>query len=84
MPFVLGHPPPRGSNLWLWEEEPPRPAAELFADVDVVLVPKYSTLARSTVFALNVYGDYLATAFPVRHDTRSWSILRRASPSQRE
>ena len=84
MPFVLGHPPPRGSNLWLWDQEPPRPAAELFADVDVVLVPSHSTLARSTVFALDVYGDYLSKTFPERQDTSSWTILRRAPQSRRQ
>ncbi len=81
MPFVLGYPPPRGGVLWLLPEERPRRAEEVFDDVDVVLVPKYSTLARSTVFALDTYGDYLSRSFPLRHDTASWMVLRRTRPS---
>jgi hypothetical protein len=78
LPFVLGYPPPRGVPLWLWHENLPPSAAELFADVDVVLVPKFSTLARSTVMALATYGDHLSRTFPVREDSDSWTILRRA------
>ncbi len=84
MPFVLGYPPPRGGPLWLLPEQPPRPAEEVFGDVDVVLVPKYSTLARSTVFALDTYGDYLSQSFPSRHDTESWTVLRRTRPIDRD
>ena len=77
MPFVLGYPPPRGSELWLWPQHPPRAADEIFGDVDAVLVPKYSTLARSTVFAVETYGDYLSRRFPVREETASWTVLKR-------
>ena len=80
LPFVLGFPPPRGGVLWLVPEAQPRPPALVFGDVDVVLVPKYATLARSTVFALDTYGDYLARSFPVRQDTDSWTVLRRTPP----
>ena len=45
--------------------------------VDVVLVPKYSTDSRSTIFALTEYGGYLAVGFPEREETRSWTILSR-------
>jgi hypothetical protein len=83
MPFVLGFPPPRGGELWLWPQNPARAAEEVFGDVDVVLVPKYSTLARSTIFAITTYGDYLSRTFPTRQESASWTILRRSHPLER-
>uniref|UniRef100_UPI0025BF2295 hypothetical protein n=1 Tax=Luteitalea sp. TaxID=2004800 RepID=UPI0025BF2295 len=78
LPFVLGFPPPRNSWLWFLAEGAARPAADVFADVDVVLVPRYATLARTTAFALETYGAYLSTAYPDRQETASWTVLRRA------
>lgn len=77
LPFVLGYPPPRGGPLWLWPESTPRDANELFGDVDVVLIPKYSTYAAATAFALTTYGGHLTRMFPERSETASWTILRR-------
>ena len=77
MPFVLGYPPPRGGTMWLWPESPARPADEIFHDVDVVLVPKYSTYGPGTAFLLTTYGGYLAETFPLRSETASWTFLRR-------
>jgi hypothetical protein len=77
LPFVLGYPPPRGSTLWLSPQGPGRGPGELFDDVDVVLVPKYSTYAPTTAFLLATYGGYLAQSFPLRSETVSWTFLRR-------
>ncbi len=81
MPFVLGYPPPRGSMLWLGPESPARDPQEVFSDVDVVLVPKYSTKAAATAFVLGAYGEYLAQTFPLRSETASWTFLRRTAAS---
>jgi hypothetical protein len=81
MPFVLGYPPPRGSTLWLGPESPARDPQEIVSDVDVVLVPKYSTNAAATAFALGAYGEYLAQTFPRRSETPSWTFLRRTAAS---
>ena len=77
-PFMLGYPPPRGANLWLQRETPPRPAAEMFGDADVVLIPKFSTSPDATSSALEVYGDYLAQTFPEQEELPSWTVLSRA------
>jgi hypothetical protein len=80
LPFVLGYPPPRGSTLWLSPQGPAREPHEIFDDVDVVLVPKYSSYAPSTAFLLDTYGVYLAQTFPLRSETASWTFLRRSAP----
>jgi hypothetical protein len=77
LPFALGYPPPRGGNLWIAPQAPARTGEEVFDDVDVVMVPKYSTDAPSTVGALTSYGEYLARRFPLREQTPSWTILTR-------
>ena len=81
LPFVLGYPPPRGSTLWLSPHAPERAPHEVFDDVDVVLVPKYSTYAPGTAYLLDTYGGYLAQTFPVRTQSASWTFLRRPVPS---
>jgi hypothetical protein len=77
MPFVLGYPPPRGSVLWLGPDAPRRSAEDTFGDVDVVLVPKYSTYAPTTALLLDIYDEYLRRQFPARTDTPRWTFLRR-------
>ena len=57
---------------------------EIFDDVDVVLVPKYSTYAPCTAFLLDAYGGFLAQTFPVRTETASWTFLRRSVPRPSE
>lgn len=84
LPFVLGYPPPRGGPLWLWPEATPPPADQIFGDVDVVLIPKYSTYAPATAYALTTYNAYLTRAFPARAETAGWTVLRRASRTERE
>ena len=84
LPFVLGYPPPRGSTLWLSPQAPVRGPHEIFDDVDVVLVPKYSTYAPCTAFLLDAYGGFLAQTFPLRTETASWTFLRRSVPRPSE
>jgi hypothetical protein len=84
LPFVLGYPPPRDSTLWQSPHAPARGPHEVFDDVDVVLVPKYSTYAPCTAFLLEAYGDFLAQTFPLRSETASWTFLRRSVPRSSE
>jgi hypothetical protein len=77
MPFMLGYPPPRGSGLWLGPDTPRRSAEDTFGDVDVVLVPKYSTYAPATVLLLGMYDEHLRHHFPVRTETPRWTVLHR-------
>lgn len=77
MPFVLGYRPPCGGRLSLSPEMPPPAAADVFDDVEVVLVAKYLSYAPLTACALASYGEHLGRAFPVRSETASWVILRR-------
>jgi hypothetical protein len=81
---MLGYPPPRGSTLWLTPQAPTREPHELFDEVDVVLVPKYSTFAPGTAFLLDTYAGYLAQTFPLRAETASWTFLRRSVPRPTE
>lgn len=76
LPFMLGFPSPRGGNLWLWSGAPLRPPTDVFADVDYVLVPKFSSDAASAVAQ---YESYLSTNFPIHDEIAHWTILRRAA-----
>jgi hypothetical protein len=77
LPFMLGYPPPRGGHLWLTAEVSPLAADALLGDVDVVLVPKYSTFPSVTAYGLSTYGADLARRFPSRRETPHWTVLRR-------
>lgn len=79
LPFMLGYPPPRGTMLWGRLDAHPRPADEVFADTEVVMIPKYSTNAQITAFALTTYQDYLSTHFPVQEQRPSWTVLSRGA-----
>ena len=78
-PFMLGWVPPRGGNLWSATGAPLRPASEVFADADYVLIPKFSTDAAWTERAARAYTDHLSKHYPKVEDTRSWSLLSRPS-----
>ncbi len=77
LPFMLGYPPPRGGNLWIWPGSPARSAENVFDDVDVVLIPKHPSFAAATLKAVAQYAPYLAENFPVREETPRWTILSR-------
>ena len=79
LPFLLGYQPPRGGDLWTWWQVPHRPAADVFRDVEVVLIPKYSTDTRSTVYAWRAYREYMQQHFPSWEQTPSWFVMRRSA-----
>jgi hypothetical protein len=76
-PFMLGWPPPRGGNLWSGPGAPVRPAGEVFAEADYVLIPKFSTYSAWTERAQLEYGLYLSQNFPASEETQSWIVLSR-------
>lgn len=77
LPFMLGWPPPRGETLWSGAGMPMQPAKALFADVDHVLIPKFSSYSPGTAAARARYDTYLADYFPVRNETQSWIVVSR-------
>lgn len=79
LPFALGFAPPKGGNLWYGPGLKWRDPVDVFADVDVVLVPKFPTFDASTSEALQHYGDVLARDFPVSYATPSWIVMRRSA-----
>jgi len=54
-----------------------RPAAEVFAEADHVLIPKFSTYSAWTERARLEYGMYLSQNFPASEETPSWIVLSR-------
>lgn len=85
LPFVLGLPSPRGTDLWwgeAWETGLiRRPGDEVFADADVVVIPHYPTAQNTTKALMDYYGDYLAAHFVPWRDTSGWLVLRRPKAS---
>jgi hypothetical protein len=77
LPFMLRRPPPRGGQLWLDLRFPWRSAEEALGDAAYVMVPKFPTYREVTRAALERYGSYLATHFPVRTENRSWLLYSR-------
>ena len=49
----------------------------VFADVDCVMWPKRPDAPESTAFLLDLYGDYLAQAFPLTMENADWRLLRK-------
>jgi len=87
MPFVLALPAPKGKDIW-WGDEwndglIARPDEEVFADVDYVAVPQYSSKRRTTCDLLIRYGDYLGQHFSTWRVTPEWLVLRRGIPLER-
>ena len=77
LPFMLGVAPPKGGALWSGWGVPVRPVAEIFADADHVLIPKFSTYSPWTEEAMRAYGAYLSQHFQHREETQSWIVLSR-------
>ncbi len=77
LPFMLGWRPARGETLWSGAGMPMQSPDALFADVDHVLIPKFSTYSPGTTAARAKYGAYLADHFPVRRETQSWIVVSR-------
>jgi hypothetical protein len=80
MPFALGEPPSRGANLWLADTKDVPPVERFFADVDYVLIPKFST-HNATKEVLNAaYMPYLKEHFRHSEESQSWFLLSRDGP----
>ena len=84
LPFMLGWPPPRGGSLWSGPGAPILTAAEVFAEADYVLIPKFSTYGAWTDRAQLEYRGYLSQNFPARENSQSWVLLSRQSAAQPE
>ena len=79
MPFVLSLPPARGENLWLFDTLPV-PPVELFADIDYVLIPKFSTHSPTKDVLTAVFTSYLKEHFRHSEESQSWFLLSRDGP----
>jgi len=79
LPFMLGLPPPRGENLWLGTTKPILLAERFFADVDYVLIPKFSTHSPTTEAIATAYASYLKEHFRRAEESPSWFLLSRKS-----
>ncbi len=56
-----------------------RAPQEMFADVDIVMVPKVSTELSTTQLLQKVYGDYLRAHYAPAAETDYWRAYRRRS-----
>ncbi len=77
MPFVLGLPPARGVNLWLGDTSPVPPVERFFADIDYVLIPKFSTHSPTKDVLIAAYMPYLKEHFRHSEESQSWFLLSR-------
>ena len=82
LPFMLGWPPPRGGSLWSGPAAPILPAADVFAEAEYVLIPKFSTYGAWTDRAQLEYRAYLSQNFRTRENTQSWVLLSRRDGAQ--
>jgi hypothetical protein len=80
MPFVLGMPPSRGANLWLADTKDVPPVERFFADVDYVLIPKFSTHNATKEVLRAAYEPYLKEHFRHSEESQSWFLLSRDGP----
>jgi len=76
-PFMLGWPPPRGGYLWSGPGAPIQPPDVVFAEVDHVLIPKFSTYSAWTERARLEYEEYLSQNLRASEETQSWIVLSR-------
>jgi hypothetical protein len=76
MAFVLGLPPRRGARLWL-DVFPWRAPEVKFKGANHVLVPGRPTDPDLVRKAFALYGPYLAKNFPLRTESRNWTLLSR-------
>lgn len=80
LPFVMNWPPPRGGSMWFHPDFPWRTAESTLAEVEYVLIPKFSTYREVTLEAQRRFGAYLKAHFGNRSESRSWIMLRRTKP----
>jgi hypothetical protein len=75
----LGLQPPRGDSTWhhwgrTMNEENFLPAERLFADVRVVMDPKWEVEAGTANGLRQVYADYLSDHFELAQETADWKV----------
>jgi hypothetical protein len=80
MPFVLGLPPARGANLWLADTKDVPPVERFLADIDYVLIPKFSTHSPTKDVLTAAYTPYLKEHFRHSEESPSWFLLSRDGP----
>jgi len=80
LPFMLGLEPARGGNVWSGMGAPTLPAEAWLADVDHVLIPRFTTNVAWTETAQAAYGGYLDAHFKHRVEGKSWIVVTRAHP----
>jgi hypothetical protein len=80
MPFVLGLPPARGVNLWLADTHDVPPVERFFADIDYVLIPKFSTHGPTKDVLTAAYTPFLKEHFRHSEESQSWFLLSRDGP----
>ncbi len=83
---LLRRSPPRGVDAWnhkgrTMTETHYRAPEQMFADVDVVMVPKVSTELATTRLLLDVYGSYLGQRFELVAKSDYWHAYRRRLPN---
>ncbi len=54
------------------------PAADIFKDVDLIVVPKFNTSVRTRDVMLNSYGDYIDRTYQLLGENECWTLLRRS------
>lgn len=81
-PFALQAHGPK-HDLWCWDfgrlatEGSIPPSPQLFADADVVMVPKYPLEPATTQRQLQIYGAALRTDFVLAGESDLWDLWRR-------
>jgi hypothetical protein len=84
MSFVLGLPPSRGVNLWLADTHDVPSVERFFADIDYVLIPKFSTHSPTKDVLTAAYTPYLKEHFRHSEESQSWFLLSRDGGSRWE
>lgn len=83
LPFMLGVPPARGSNLWSFWSAPSRSPESYLGAIDYVLIPKFSSDPEWTKALTQRYRPYLAEHFEEAADTSTWFLLVRRQTAGR-
>ena len=83
---LLGLEPPESGTAWMhdgrnFDDRFHVQGAELFADINVVMVPKHPIAGSTTELMREIYGDYLDEHFREVSATGEWLVLQRGLPS---
>jgi hypothetical protein len=67
-------------RLWLGDTSQVPPAERFFADIDYVLIPKFSTHSPTKDVLLAAYTPHLNEHFRHGEESQSWFLLSRDGP----